>query len=108
MEESKVILFREDWTIQADIKSWAEILLFLNDNGWKPNGFLTSFLGNREVCEFEAAQINVVGQKILDQAIRDPISLYPVSFDMGKFAEIISFCEEGTFQISIKYDMEVL
>lgn len=98
----EVMLIREDWTIRADIKSWSEMLLFLNDNGWKPNGFLTSFLGNREVSDFEAEQINVVGQKILDQALKDPFSVYPVAFDMGIFAEIVYFCEEGSFRISIK------
>jgi len=102
MKKFRVILIRKDWTIQVDIKSWSEILLLLNDKGWKPNGLLTSFLGNREASEFEAEQIYAAGQKILDQAIQDPISVYPVSFNMGKFAEIISFCEEGAFRISIK------
>ena len=31
------MLIREDWTIRVDAKSWAEMLLFLNDNGWKPD-----------------------------------------------------------------------
>ncbi len=101
-KNKEVMLIRKDLTICADIKSWSEMLLFLNDKGWKPNGFLTTFLGNREVSDFEAEQINVAGQKILDQALRNPISVYPVSFDMGKFAEIVSFCEEGSFCISIK------
>jgi hypothetical protein len=96
----EVMLIREDWTIRVDIKSWSEMLLFLNDKGWKPDGLLTSFLGNRQVSDFEAEQINVAGQKILDQALRNPFSIYPVSFDMGKLAEIVYFCEEGSFFIS--------
>lgn len=96
------MLIRKDCTIRTDIKYWSEMLLFLNDNDWKPNGFLTSFLGNKEVTNYEAEQIKIAGQKILDQSLRNPISVYPTSFDMGKFAEIVSFCEEGSFHISIK------
>jgi len=94
------LLIRDDWTIQVDAESWSKMLLFLNDNGWKPNNLLSSFLGDREVSDLEAKKINVAGQKILDQALRNPISIYPVSFDMGKFSEIVYFCAEGAFRIS--------
>jgi len=94
------LFIREDWTIRVDAESWSKMLLFLNDNGWKPANFISSFLGNREVSDFEAKQINVAGQKILNQAIKDPLLVYPVLFDMGKFAEIVHFCEEGSFIIS--------
>ncbi|MBP7278754.1 MAG: hypothetical protein KBA11_05035 [Sedimentibacter sp.] len=97
-----IMLIRKDWTIQVNAKTWSEILLYLNDKGWNPDGFLTSFLGNREVSDFEAKQINVAGQKILDQTLKNPLSVYPVSFDMGTFAEIVYFCEEGSFRISTK------
>lgn len=99
MKNNKVFI-REDWTIRVDAESWAEMVLFLNDNGWKPDGLLSSFLGNREVSDFEAKQINITGQKILNQALRDPFSVYLVPFDMGKFAEIMCFCEGGSFHIS--------
>lgn len=98
--KSNKVLVREDWTIRVDAESWAEMLLFINDNGWKPDSLLSSFLGIREVNDLEAKKIYVAGQKILDQAIKDPLSVYPVSFDMGKFAEIVYFCEEGSFYIS--------
>jgi len=94
------LLIRDDWTIRVDTESWAEMLLFLNDNGWKPDNLLSSFLGIREVSDSEAKKINVAGQKILDQVLRNPISVYPVSFDIGKFSEIVYFCEEGAFRIS--------
>ena len=38
-------------------------------------------------------------QAVLDEALRDPLAFYPVPFDMGKLAEIVSFCEKGAFQI---------
>jgi hypothetical protein len=96
----EIMLIREDWTIRVDAKSWAEMLLFLNDNGWKPDNLLSSFLGEREVSDLEAKKINVAGQKILDNAIKNPFLVYPVLFDMGKFSEIVYFCEEGSFNIS--------
>lgn len=99
-KNENVRLINKDSTVQVDIKSWSEILLFLSDRGWKPSGLLTSLLGNREVSALEAEQIKIAGQKVLDQAIIDPISIYPVTFDMGKFVEIIYFCEEGSFRIS--------
>jgi hypothetical protein len=102
MKKNKDIhLINKDSVVQVDIKSWSEILLFLNDRGWKPSGLLTSFLGDREVNDLEAKKIEVAGQKVLEQALKEPISIYPVSFDMGKFAEIICFCEEGSFRISV-------
>lgn len=99
MKNYKVFI-REDWTIRVDDESWAEMVLFLNDSGWKPDGLLSSFLGSREVSDLEAKQINITGQKILNQALKDPFSVYPVPFDMGKFAEIMCFCEGGSFYIS--------
>ena len=52
------------------------------------------------MCDLEAKKINVAGQKILDNAIKNPFLVYPVLFDMGKFSEIVYFCEEGSFNIS--------
>lgn len=101
MKKNKYIhLINKDSTVQVDIKSWSDILLFLSNRGWKPTGPVISFLGNREVNDFEAEQINVAGQKILEQALKSPMSVFPVSIDMGKLAEIIDFCEEGSFTIS--------
>lgn len=100
-KSKKVLLINRDSAVQVDIKAWPEILLFLNDRGWKPSGLLMSFLGEREVSDLDAKQIAITGQEALAQALTDPFSIYPVPFDMGKFAEIIYFCEEGSFKISI-------
>ena len=103
MKKSKqVYLKNKDSTIKIEIKSWSEILLFLNNNGWKPNGLLVSFLGDKEVSDLDAEQIKIAGQEALIQVSKNPVSVYPVPFDMGKFAEIICFCEEGSFRISSK------
>lgn len=98
----EVFLINNDSTLQVDFIAWSEMLLFLNDRGWKPRRLLTSFLGNKEVSISEVEQIRIVGKEVLNQVLKDPISIYPVPFDMGKFAEIIHFCEEGSFKISVE------
>jgi hypothetical protein len=97
---STVVLIRKDWRIEINTEMWAEILLYLSKRGWQPSIPTHSFLAhNLNVSSDDASSFSVVGQEVLDQALREPLTVYPVPFDMGKLAEIIYFCEEGPFQI---------
>lgn len=97
---STTILMRGDWRIEIATTEWAELLLFLSKQGWQPSIPTHSLLASYvSVSNEDATSLADSGQKILDEAMRNPLTFYPVPFDMGKMAEILCFCEEGAFQL---------
>jgi hypothetical protein len=80
---------------------WAEMLVLLEDWGWQPEQRRVSYLAaGVEVSDPDARNLATVGQSVLDAALKDPLAVYPVSFDMGKFWEVIEFCKAGGFRSS--------
>lgn len=98
-KNEQVILKRNDWKIEINPTEWAEILLYLVKNGWNPSVPSYYFLGQHEVNETDAVNLRSIGQAVLNRALEKPLAVYPVSFNMGKLAEIVVFCEDGGFQI---------
>ena len=78
------------------------MLLYLSKNGWKPGVPSYWFLGTLNVSESEAQGLYNAEQALFKKALAEPLSVHPLPFDMGKFAEIITFCEEGGFIINPK------
>lgn len=95
----QVILRRNNDTIQIDSAQWAKMLLYLSKNGWKPGVPTYCFLGTLNVSGSDAQKLSDSGQAILNRVLADPFSVFPIPFDMGKFAEIITFCGEDEFSI---------
>jgi hypothetical protein len=97
---SSVVLARGEWQVKITAEKWAEILLFLNKRGWRPS-VPTHYLlaGDFDLLKQDASSLAAAGQKVLDEALNDPLAFYPVPIDMGKLAEIVCFCEEGAFRI---------
>jgi hypothetical protein len=97
---ASVVLERGEESIKIAPEMWGEILLYLSKRGWQPSiptsGFLAS---NLSVSNEDAKGLAVAGQRLLDEALRDPLAIYPVPFNMGKLAELVCFLEEGEFRI---------
>jgi len=99
-DTSEVVLMRKDWQIVIASDMWSEILLFMSKRGWRPSvPTYYLFAEKLEVSEEDAISLATAGQGVLDAALQNPLSVYPVSFDMGKLAEIVCFCEEGAFKL---------
>jgi hypothetical protein len=99
-KSTPVLLERDEGFIEIDPEIWAEIILYLNKRGWQPSIPAHWFLApNLIVSKADAIGIALAGQRVLDDAIRDPMAIYPLPFDMGKLAELVCFFEEGAFRI---------
>ena len=80
-------------------EEWAEILLLLEDWGWQPEQLRTSYLApSVQVSDSDSRNLASIGQRILDAALKDPGTVYPVSFDMATFYKFVEFCEAGGFR----------
>jgi hypothetical protein len=81
-------------------KQWAEMLLLLEDRGWKPEQQRTWYLATGfQVSERDSEDLAQIGRRVLDAALADPAAIYPVRFDMAKFHEFVEFCEAGPFRM---------
>lgn len=80
---------------------WSEMLLLLEDRGWRPERLRTWYLatGLKVSCR-DSRNLAEVGRRVLKIALKDPASVLPVSFDMAKFYEFVEFCEAGQFRRS--------
>ncbi len=97
---ASVVLGRDEESIKIAPEMWAEILLYLSKRGWQPSIPTSSFLAsNLSVSDEDAKGLALAGQRVLDEALRDPLAIYPVPFNMSKFAELVCFLEEGAFRI---------
>lgn len=82
-------------------KQWADMLLFLEDRGWRPEQLRSCYLATGlQVSDRGAGNLAEIGRRVLEAALTDPASVYPVSFDMAKFHEFVEFCEAGAFRRS--------
>jgi hypothetical protein len=82
-------------------KEWSEMLLLLEDRGWRPERLRTWYLATGlKVSDRHSRNLAEVGRRVLETALKDPASVYPVSFDMAKFHEFVDFCEAGQFRRS--------
>ena len=101
MASELVVLSRGDCKVQVPFETWVSLLNFLGKVGWKPSVPLYWFLSpDMEVSEEDALHLAATGHIIQEETLKDPMSAVGViSFDMGKFAEIVVFCEEGAFTI---------
>ena len=93
---------REGEQLEVHLEELGEILLFLEDQGWRPEQPRVNYLfaDDVSVSNEDARMMMRVGKQVLDIALQDPGSFYPVRFDMGKFYLVVEFCEGGTFEIS--------
>jgi hypothetical protein len=97
---ASIVFERGKESIKIAPEVWAEIILYLSQRGWQPSVPSRWFLAsNLSVSDANAKGLAVAGQKVLDEASRDPLSIYPVAFDMGKLAELVCFLEGGVFLI---------
>ena len=84
---------------QVSARQWAEMLLLLEDRGWQPEQLRTWYFSTElQVSDRDSRNLAEVGRRILEAALMDPASIYPVSFDMAKFHEFVVFCEAGAFR----------
>lgn len=97
---ASVLIERGKCFIEIDPEMWVEIILYLNKRGWQPSIPAYWFLApNLTVSKDDATGLALAGQRVLDEALHDPIAIYPIPFDMGKLAELVSFFMEGAFRI---------
>ena len=92
---------RDDWKVEVDPATWAEIIRFLTVNGWEPGVPIFQLLATEyTVSDDVAASLHAAGEIVLEETLKDPINAHAaIRFDMGKFAEIVTFAEEGEFVI---------
>jgi hypothetical protein len=80
-------------------EEWAEMLLLLLDWGGRPEQLRMWYLGpSLQVSDSDSHNLATVGQRVLDTALKDPLAVYPVKFNMAKFYEFIEFCKAGAFR----------
>jgi hypothetical protein len=93
-------LCREEEAIEVAEPTWALIIAFLKNHGWKrsiPGELFSS--GNDEMIQEDALALAETGQAILCQALKDPRAIQ-IRFDLEKFAEIADFASAGAFIIT--------
>ena len=79
-------------------EQWAQMLLLLEDRGWRPEQLRTSYLATElQISDPDSRNLAETGRRVLEVALTDPASVYPVPFDMAKFYELVEFCEAGGF-----------
>ena len=82
-------------------EEWSEMLLLLENRGWRPELLRTWYLATGlKVSDRDSRNLSEVGRRVLETTLKDPASVYPVSFDMAKFHEFLDFCEAGQFRRS--------
>jgi len=95
------LLERDGDTVEVESTTWADILLFLANNGWEPGVPFHPFLGsNIRVSDEIAESLAAAGNIVLEEVLNDPLSAHSIiKFDLGKLAEIVDFASEGAFVI---------
>jgi len=98
-------LVQGEWVIELPTPMWAELLLFLSKCGWKPRVPSFHLLGDDyDVATDVAESMAAAGRIILEETMNDPMGAHSViTFDLGKFAEIVEMASAGAFQVS-RYD----
>lgn len=80
--------------------TWALIIAFLADHGWRPSISPDSFLsGNDEMIQEDALALAETGRAVLCQALKDPLSIQ-IRFDLAKLAEVADLAFAGGFNIT--------
>lgn len=94
-------LNRADWSIALGTPMWGEMLLFMSKIGWRPEGPAYAWVASKiVVSDAIAASFAAAGQLVLDECMSDPAGMVAsIRFDLGKFAEIVTFAAEGGFVI---------
>jgi hypothetical protein len=86
--------------LEIRAEAWAKILLLAETWGWKPMKVRMYYLANdQNVSETDAHNLSTAGQRVLDAALTNPSSVYPVGVDMGKLYEVVEFCKAGNFRM---------
>lgn len=101
-----LVFKRNDWEIEVDPRTWADIIVFLAEAGWKSTVPTHRLLQVDEitVSDTDAAALATVGEVVMEEAVKDPFSAYStIKFDMGAFAEIITFASEGVFTVTQRH-----
>lgn len=85
---------------EIHLEEWANVLLLLEDWGWRLEQRRTFYLATGiDVSDVDARNLAEAGGKLLHAALMDPLSVYPVRADMAKVSEVVEFCKEGGFRI---------
>ena len=93
-------LCRRKEAVEALEPTWALIIAFLANHGWRPSISLDSFLsGHDEMIQKDALALAETGQAVLCQALKDPLSIQ-IRFDLAKLAEIVDLASAGGFKIT--------
>lgn len=75
-KEMFIVLARDDWTIKVHPHAWARILLFLEDNGWRPEQQRTTYYaGKTDVSKIDAAAMADYGSRVLQVALNNPLKV---------------------------------
>jgi hypothetical protein len=86
---------------EVPLEQWAEMLLLLEDCGWQPERLRKSYLATElQISGQDSHNLAETGRRVLEVALTDPASVYPMPFDMAKFYELVEFCEAGGFRRS--------
>ena len=95
------LLQRDDWSVEVAHTTWAEILLFLGKCGWRPSFSSHYMLAKTyKVGDEDAISLARAGNVVLEETLKDPLAAYStITFDMGKFAEIVESASESGFTI---------
>jgi hypothetical protein len=94
-------LTKDDWQIEVTAVQWAGMIAFLANSGWQPS-VPAFFFGYQEtvINDEHAQHFATAGQTVLEGALMNAMAAYAViNFDMGKFAEVVTFAAEGGFII---------
>ncbi len=96
------LLTRDNWTVEVEPTTWAEILLFLSKCGWQASVPTHYWLASDvNVTREDALALAAAGRIVLEETMKGPLAAYStITFDMGKFAEIVEFASEGEFKIA--------
>ena|SRR5262249_7156965 len=80
-------------------EKWSEMLLLLEDRGWRPEQLRTWYLATSlKVSDQDSRNLAEVGRRVRKTVLKDPASVYPVRFDMAIFPEFVQFSEAGQFR----------
>lgn len=91
---------RADQYIELAPDEWANLVVLAEDYGWKPELKRVAYLApDTQVSAIDAQRFVHALQDLIDAALADPFSVYPIRARMDLVVEAEEFCSEGAFAL---------
>ena len=100
MKKPAQTLERLDGRLELPSEEWANLIVVAEDWGWKPEQRRMWYLApGTNVSAPDAAGFASALKKLLEAALTEPLSVYPIRVSMEFVYQAEEFCRRGSFRI---------